>query len=177
MIRSLYFGDDKKYISAKEASLLTGYSQDYIGQLARGNKIDSKRVNRIWYVSEESILNYKNFSNKLWLVSEPETKLEPVPKPKEEIKKVSFFNTKKLSLLVFSFLLIGGGLSASNINFSDLLKNIASIPRNFLSATLINSLNPNTSTINISDLTSAYKNYVSPTVSNISFPRIRTKFF
>ena len=79
MIRSLYFGDDKKYISAKEASLLTGYSQDYIGQLARANKIDSRRVNRIWYVSEESILNYKNFSNKLGLVSLPEAKENSTP--------------------------------------------------------------------------------------------------
>ena len=90
MIRSLYFGDDKKYISAKEASLLTGYSQDYIGQLARANKIDSRRVNRIWYVSEESILNYKNFSNKLGLVSLPEAKENSTPPnlPPDEGRKV-----------------------------------------------------------------------------------------
>ena len=57
------FFNNKNYISAKEASLITGYSQDYIGQLARGNKIDSKRIGRIWYVREDAILNYKKFLN------------------------------------------------------------------------------------------------------------------
>jgi hypothetical protein len=79
MVPSLSFGDNKKYISAKKASLLTGYSQDYIGQLARGNKIDSKRIGRVWYVSEESILNYQNFANKLGLISEPEAKENSTP--------------------------------------------------------------------------------------------------
>ncbi|MDQ5949331.1 MAG: trimeric autotransporter adhesin, partial [Patescibacteria group bacterium] len=60
MSSGLFF-DNKKYISAKEASLLTSYSKDYIGQLCRADKIDCKQIGRIWYVSEESILNYKNF--------------------------------------------------------------------------------------------------------------------
>lgn len=65
----LYLGDDnKKYISTKEASSLTGYSRDYIGQLVRSNKIDSQKIGRTWYVSEEAILNYKIFSNQLGLV-------------------------------------------------------------------------------------------------------------
>jgi len=64
MSPSLFF-DNKKFISAKEASSLTGYSQDYVGQLARGNKIDSRRIGRVWYVGEESVLNYKNFLNKI----------------------------------------------------------------------------------------------------------------
>ena len=54
--------DNKKYISVKEASLLTSYSKDYIGQLCRSNKIESKRIGRVWYVTEESILNYKDSS-------------------------------------------------------------------------------------------------------------------
>src|SRR3989344_6243485 len=61
--------DNKKYISAKEAASLTGYSQDYIGQLSRGNKIDSKRIGRVWYVCEDSLLRYKNFSNELGVSS------------------------------------------------------------------------------------------------------------
>ena len=54
---SLFF-DNKKYISTKEASSKTGYSQDYIGQLVRKGKIDSKKIGRTWYVQEDSILNY-----------------------------------------------------------------------------------------------------------------------
>src|ERR1035437_5419818 len=69
MSPNLFF-NNKKYISAKEASFLTNYSKDYIGQLARGNKIDSKRIGRMWYVEKESLLNYKNFSNKLGLLPE-----------------------------------------------------------------------------------------------------------
>src|SRR3989338_1735979 len=49
--------DNKKYISAREASALTGYSQDYVGQLCRQRKVEAKRIGRIWYVSEDSILN------------------------------------------------------------------------------------------------------------------------
>ncbi|MFA5999774.1 MAG: hypothetical protein WC783_02205, partial [Candidatus Paceibacterota bacterium] len=56
------FLDNKKYISAKAASSLTGYSRDYIGQLARGNKIDSKKIRGVWYVEEKSLLQYNNFS-------------------------------------------------------------------------------------------------------------------
>lgn len=51
--------DGKKYISAKSASLLTGYTSDYIGQLCRASKIDSRRVGRIWFVAEGAILNYE----------------------------------------------------------------------------------------------------------------------
>ena len=56
------FFDNKKYISVKDASSLTSYSKDYIGQLCRQNKIKSKRIGKGWYVEEDSILNYRNFS-------------------------------------------------------------------------------------------------------------------
>src|SRR3989344_9036200 len=67
--------DNKKYISANEAASLTGYSQDYIGQLSRGKKIDAKRIGRVWYVSEESILNYKNISSDFTYT--PEASISP----------------------------------------------------------------------------------------------------
>lgn len=49
----------KKYLSARQASLETGYSQDYVGQLCRSGKIDARRVGRAWYVSEQAIKNYE----------------------------------------------------------------------------------------------------------------------
>src|SRR5581483_11805977 len=52
------FFDNKKYISARLASQVTGYSQDYIGQLCRQRKVDRRRIGRQWYVSEQSILNF-----------------------------------------------------------------------------------------------------------------------
>jgi hypothetical protein len=54
------FFENKKYIPAKDAAALTGYSKDYVGQLCRGNKVLSKRIGHTWYVCEESILNYKS---------------------------------------------------------------------------------------------------------------------
>lgn len=48
----------KKYISSKRAAKITGYAQDYVGQLARGEKIPATRVGRSWYVSERDILEH-----------------------------------------------------------------------------------------------------------------------
>ena len=50
--------EGKKYISTKEAAKLTGYTSDYIGQLARSKKILSRMVGRARYVEEASILGY-----------------------------------------------------------------------------------------------------------------------
>ncbi|MEN9561045.1 MAG: hypothetical protein RIQ56_318 [Candidatus Parcubacteria bacterium] len=49
----------KQYISSKRAAELSGYSQDYIGQLARGGYIDARRVGGLWYVEFESLQNYE----------------------------------------------------------------------------------------------------------------------
>jgi excisionase family DNA binding protein len=45
----------KKYISSKRASEITGYTKDYVGQLARGGKISAERVGRAWYIDEEAL--------------------------------------------------------------------------------------------------------------------------
>lgn len=49
----------KEYISSKRASELSGYSQDYIGQLSRAGQIEAQRIGGLWYVSMESLQNYK----------------------------------------------------------------------------------------------------------------------
>ena len=51
--------DGKIYLSTKRAGELTGYAKDYVGQLARGGKIDARLVGRNWYVHKESIIAHK----------------------------------------------------------------------------------------------------------------------
>jgi len=48
----------KIYISSKRASELTGYAKDYVGQLARGGKIDARRVGRAWYVLKNALIDH-----------------------------------------------------------------------------------------------------------------------
>ena len=52
--------DGKKYISAKLAAEITGYTSDYVGQLCRGKKINSRLVGRSWYVLEKDLLDHKS---------------------------------------------------------------------------------------------------------------------
>lgn len=51
--------EHKTYISARRAAEITGYTSDYVGQLCRAGKIESKVVGRSWFVLEESLLNHK----------------------------------------------------------------------------------------------------------------------
>ena len=52
--------DGKDYVSANRASKITGYNQDYVGQLARSGKVLSRQVGNRWYVDREGILAHKN---------------------------------------------------------------------------------------------------------------------
>lgn len=54
---------DKKYISSKQAAEILGYTQDYIGQLARGGKISAERVSGTWYVNEDDISRLSKKTN------------------------------------------------------------------------------------------------------------------
>ncbi|KKU77037.1 MAG: hypothetical protein UY04_C0064G0003 [Parcubacteria group bacterium GW2011_GWA2_47_7] len=51
--------DNKKYISSKRAAEISGYAQDYIGQLARSGQIDAQRVGGLWFISMDSLTSYK----------------------------------------------------------------------------------------------------------------------
>ena len=55
----------KNYINLKEASHISGYSADYIGQLIRGGKIPGKQVysNVSWMVSKEDLEEYLRKKN------------------------------------------------------------------------------------------------------------------
>jgi len=185
---SSLFLDGKKYISAKEASSITGYSKDYIGQLARGKKIDSKRIGRVWYVLEEAILNYKNFLNQSGLSLETETKKIQLPELVRTYLQKPPSAGGKLILFVFSSLLMVGvfSVSGSKVSIPNLLKNVFSVPANFLPASVESITSPAisydslasafknyispSSTINISDLATAYKNFIK-TVATIQPPK------
>lgn len=49
----------KKYVKATDIARELGYTRDYVGQLCRGKKVDSHLVGRSWYVSENSIREYR----------------------------------------------------------------------------------------------------------------------
>ncbi len=51
--------EHKVYISARRAVSISGYTGDYVGQLCREGKLDCKRVGKSWFVTEESLLNYR----------------------------------------------------------------------------------------------------------------------
>ena len=56
--------DNTKYISSKRASEISGYTQDYVGQLCRDGRVDGRRVGRSWYVHEDSLLLYASAEKK-----------------------------------------------------------------------------------------------------------------
>lgn len=51
--------DGKDYISASRASQITGYNQDYVGQLARSGKILARQVGNRWFVERSGIVAHK----------------------------------------------------------------------------------------------------------------------
>lgn len=70
---------DKKFISAKRAAVIFGYSSDYVGQLCREGKIECTMVGRSWFVSEESVLNHKLSSSDPKVASDDSVKIVLVP--------------------------------------------------------------------------------------------------
>lgn len=54
--------DNIEYVSSKRAAEMSGYAQDYVGQLARAGSIDAKRIGGLWYISVSSIESHKKKS-------------------------------------------------------------------------------------------------------------------
>lgn len=52
-----YDGED--YIPTQKAAEISGYTQDYIGQLARGGEIAARKVGRRWYIAREALTEHK----------------------------------------------------------------------------------------------------------------------
>ncbi len=51
--------DGVSYVSSRRAAQVTGYAQDYIGQLCRGAQVDARRIAGLWYVNLDSLYKYK----------------------------------------------------------------------------------------------------------------------
>ncbi|MFA6405732.1 MAG: hypothetical protein WCW46_03250, partial [Candidatus Paceibacterota bacterium] len=81
----------KKFISARRAADITGYTSDYVGQLCRAKKIKSKLVGRSWYVVEDEILDHKNKN----LVAHKKTIKTRRLKKKSLVQKVDSFEETK----------------------------------------------------------------------------------
>ena len=47
------------YVSSKRAAEITGYAQDYIGQLARTGAVIGKRISGLWYIQKDSLNQHK----------------------------------------------------------------------------------------------------------------------
>lgn len=59
-------GDDgAQYVSASRASKISGYHQDYIGQLARSSTIKAQQVGNRWYVDLDMLLSHKKQKDSL----------------------------------------------------------------------------------------------------------------
>ncbi len=55
----IFVEDGVEYISSARAANITGYAQDYIGQLARLGEIQAKKIGRKWFAARESLLSHK----------------------------------------------------------------------------------------------------------------------
>jgi hypothetical protein len=81
--------DGKSYIPSKLAAQSSGYAQDYIGQLARKNLIDARRIGGLWYISMESLQAYQKKAEEY--KPEPPVRAAPTPEPENFV----FFDGKE----------------------------------------------------------------------------------
>ncbi len=80
--------EGQAFVSAKRAAKDTGYSRDYVGQLARSGHIAARRVEGLWYVSLDSLNAYRTKAEEY--KSEP-----PVPTPPIDADAGVVFNGKE----------------------------------------------------------------------------------
>ena len=71
--------DGKGYLSTAKAAKVTGYTPDYVGQLARAGTIPSRQVGNRWYVDHENIISHKK--NKDALLAAVQTESVGIKRP------------------------------------------------------------------------------------------------
>ncbi|NLE07597.1 MAG: hypothetical protein GX627_03240, partial [Parcubacteria group bacterium] len=101
MNKAIYF-KGKKFISTSEASKLTGYTGDYIGQLCRAKKVSSKLMGRSWYVCENEILEYKKNTRRAPKKSKKLKNKNNISKTSGFVSKTDSDNISKKDKNVFS---------------------------------------------------------------------------
>jgi len=57
-VKKISFGN-KEYVKASDIAKKFRYTQDYVGQLCRGDKVDARLVGRVWYINPESVTEYR----------------------------------------------------------------------------------------------------------------------
>ncbi|QSH39023.1 hypothetical protein JXR01_01780 [Candidatus Kaiserbacteria bacterium] len=57
--------DGTEYIATSRAAAVTGYAQDYIGQLARSGELEARKVGRRWFVGKDSLIAHKKHNDGL----------------------------------------------------------------------------------------------------------------
>jgi len=67
----------KTFLTTKRAAEITGYTTDYVGQLARQAKVEAQLVGRNWYIGEESISKHKFGEAKVSIKKEEEERHSP----------------------------------------------------------------------------------------------------
>lgn len=90
-----------KHITLKEASKISGYSSDYIGQLIRQGKLSGKQIytNVAWVTTEEDVLNYLEKAKK---GRNQHTALDKAKHTKRRAFLESNFNNTLKGILYFS---------------------------------------------------------------------------
>src|SRR3989344_1302100 len=50
---------DRTYVPSKRAAQISGYSQDYVGQLCRAGHVEAERIGGLWYITLDSLYKHK----------------------------------------------------------------------------------------------------------------------
>jgi hypothetical protein len=72
------------YLDTGSAAQKTGYTRDYVGQLARDGKVKARQLGRLWYVQEDSIMEH---SGKGDISRDNEKKKKEKKKIEKKVKK------------------------------------------------------------------------------------------
>jgi hypothetical protein len=90
-VEKISFGN-KEYVKASDIAKKFRYTQDYVGQLCRGDKVDARLVGRVWYINPESVTEYRKTKHSTQkqsasashpvAIKTTKSRVEPVVRPK-----------------------------------------------------------------------------------------------
>ncbi len=74
--------DGVEYIATSRAADITGYAQDYVGQLARDGEVQARKVGRRWFVDKAALLKHKKYND--GLLAQVQAQASGIRRPGEE---------------------------------------------------------------------------------------------